>query len=322
MRPRLYDIILSGLTALMLAVLTGCERREIVCLDGKAIPLQVAFEWDNAPEARPAGMTLYFYPRDGAGSWRFDIAGSDGGRFELPVGRYQMIAVNNDLPGVRIEGYGSYTSITAATQLLENGATHEMPPVRPTGILYGGVVNEIEVTICGVSYRGSDGMLKECPRGLIRCSPDLLTKEYHVIFRNARGLDRMESARGVLYGMATELRLCDDTPGPGACCVAFPLDSIRGANGVLRGFTSGFGAPERGGVVHCRYSLETTVKLKNGKTYSKTYEVSDIVENFLHENTIVIIIDGLDIPDDPTDEVGDDGFDVGVSGWNTVEIDL
>lgn len=314
-------IILSTLIILAAVMSTGCDHREIVCPAGEATPLKVAFSWDNAPDAHPEGMTLYFYAANG-GCRRFDMSGRDGGRFELPIGHYDMIAVNNDLPGVSIENYEQYHSVSAVARPTGSGAAQETPSVRPTGMLYGGVVNDIEVTMCGVSYRRPDGTLKECPGGLIRCSPDSLAKVYHVIFLNVKGIDRISVAEGMISGMASELRLCDNMTGSGACRVAFPLDTVSGRSGELRGLTTGFGAPEHHTVSPSQFSLTIRTKLKNGKIYSKTYDVSRQVENFLQKNTIIIIIDDLEIPADPSEEVGDDGFDVGVSDWNTVEIEL
>lgn len=321
MRVRLYRILLR-LIALTAVISTACAQREIICPGDEAIPLEVAFEWDNAPDAHPEGMTLYFYAADGGGCRRFDISGREGGRFELPVGRYNLIAVNNDLPGVRIEGYEGYHSISAVTQPTGSTPVQNLPPVRPTGMLYGGVVNDIEVTMCGVSYRRPDGTLKECPRGLIRCSPDSMAKVYHVAFLNVKGLERVSAAEATLSGMASALVLCDDVGGTEACCVSFPLDSVSGQRNTLRGLTSGFGAPEGRTGTSQPFMLTIKVKLKTGKIYSKTFDVSAQVENFLPGNTIIIVINDLDIPYDPSEEVGDDGFEVGVGDWDTVIIDL
>lgn len=323
MRYRLQGI-LFGVLAVAAVLFAACDQREIVCPGTDPFPLEIAFSWDNAPKAHPDGMTLYFYPADNNGGCRrFDISGCDGGRFELPLGRYNMIAVNNDLPGVRIEGYHGFHSISAVAQSAGSEPGQHLPPVRPTGMLYGGVMTDIEVTMCGVRYRTPEGMLKECPKGLIRCAPDSLAKEYHVIFLNVQGADRISSAKGVLSGMATELLLCDDIAGSEACCVSFPLETetVNDDKGVLPGVTSGFGVPAYG-INHHGFSLTVMIKLLNGKVYSKTYDVSAQVENFLHKNSIIIIINGVDIPSGGQPEDEDDGFEVDVSGWNTVEIDL
>lgn len=320
MRDRHHCILLS-LIALSALISAGCQQREIICLGDDAIPLEVAFEWHNAPKANPEGMTLYFYSSDGAFR-RFDITGREGGRIELPPGHYDLVAVNNDLPGVRIEGYEGYHSICAVAQSTGSPPVEDFPPVRPTGMLYGGVVNDVEVTMCGVSYRRPDGTLKECPRGLIRCSPDSMARVYNVSFLNVKGLERISKAEATLSGMASELLLCDDIAGSDACCVSFPLDSLSGQGDLLRGHTSGFGAPDNRTSISRPFMLTIRVKLKTGKIYSKTYDVTAQVENFLHRNNIIIIIKDLDIPYDPSEEVGDGGFDVGVGDWNTVIIDL
>lgn len=323
MRSGLYGI-LFGMAVLLTVSLTGCGQREIVCPGEEARPLEILFSWEKAPGACPEGMTLYFYDADNNG-WcrRFDISGSEGGRFELPAGRYNMIAVNNDLPGVRIDGYQGFHSASAVAQPGGAESGQDLPAVRPTGMLYGAVMTDIEVTLCGVRYRAPDGSLVECPKGLVRCAPDSLANEYHVIFENVNGADRILSAKGVLSGMASKLILCEDSAGPDECCVSFPMEvaAVKESGAVMRGATTGFGMAAGFGL-HQKYSLTAVIKLKNGNVYSKTYDVSDQVENYLHSNTIIIIINGIDIPsgDVPGDTGG--GFEVGVGGWEIVEIEL
>lgn len=305
-------------------LLAGCDHREIVCPDGDgAHVVNIAFSWEHAEQADPKGMSVYFFEDGGkGGARRFDIGGRSGGSVELPAGRYSMIAVNNDLPGVRIDDYESSRSISAAAQSADDGGAGGMTRVKPTGMLYGGQVNEIDVTMCGVSYLLPDGSVKHCPKGLIRCAPDSLAKEYRVIFRGVDGIERIKSASASIAGISSRLRLCDRETGGELCRVALPLDKGAGGAATLAGSTTGFGVPSG---IEPDVALTLYVTLNSGKKCSKTFDISSQVKNFLHRNSILIIIEGLSIPDDepigPPDNP-EGGFDADVSDWNTVEIEL
>lgn len=83
----------------------------------------------------------------------------------IPVGRYTMIAFNNDLAGIRFSGLESASTPEASPKLNSSGVSGS------TGQLYSGAIMDLEVTICGVTYRRPDGTVKECGQGLLRCSP-------------------------------------------------------------------------------------------------------------------------------------------------------
>lgn len=158
---------------------TSCEHKDIEC-PGATQDVHILFKWDKAADADVAGMTLFFYPQDAHGRiWRFDIAGRDGGHVELPPGRYSLTACNNDLPGITLEDTYSPSAIRAtASRKVADGI------YSGTGMLYGVTVSRLEVTPCGVRYVIGDGTVKECGRGLVRCSPDSMATEYTVRARD------------------------------------------------------------------------------------------------------------------------------------------
>ena len=82
--PRLSGCGLLSVCVLAMAlILQSCRHSAIICPDGGGRVIDVRFMWDDAPDAMPDGMTLYFFPVNSDGNiWRFDIAGRDGGKVE------------------------------------------------------------------------------------------------------------------------------------------------------------------------------------------------------------------------------------------------
>lgn len=302
------------LAALLLAAVAfGCGQKEIVCPAGGQLRLSVAFEWDKAPGARVEGMTLYFFPEDDGGKiWRFDIAGSEGGAVDIPAGNYRMIAVNNDLPGVTFSGAGTFAAFSANAVPAGGDSL-----LIPTGTLYSAVVDHIAFTPCGVTYSKPDGCSKECPAGLVRCSPDTASVVYNVYIRSVDGLERLKSAVASINGVASSLTLCDDATGSGSGAIVLRLAAASGF--PLAGSTSGFDT------ANAPVTLTLTVVRTDGKAFTKKFNISRHALNHGTAHHVDIYIDEMDIPD-YSDSPGDDGDDVDMSvivdGWNVIEIDL
>ncbi len=293
---------------ILMVCMLSCTHKDIMCPGTEPYPLTVTFIWDKAPQASPAGMTLYFYPLQSGGKvWRYDIAGAEGGEVELPLGRYALVSVNNDLPGTVYSGQDAFA--TLAAQPKSNGST-----VFPTGMLYRAVVGEIEQTLCGVRYRQPDGTIKECPYELVRCYPDSAATIYNIIVGRVDGLERMRSATARLSGMASELYLGDCKAGADMCATQTSL-SLTGQGG-LRGTTSGLGSTSEPD-----FELALIVTRSDGERFSKTFDVTGQVINSRYSHNVTIYIDSLSIPSGtvpPSDE--DVGINVDVDGWQVIEI--
>lgn len=299
---------------LIMFMIVACSHKDILCPGDEPHGIEVRFEWDKAPSASPDGMTLYFFADMGKGRiWRFDISGRDGGSIELPVGQYHMLAFNNDRPDIIFTGTESYSAFKAS--LRSDGDYY-----RSGGMLYGAKVDYVEVTPCGVTYLSDEGHIKNCNKGLIRCFPDSLTTMYTVIVKNIEGIERVKTAYARLNGIASELLLESNTP------VNFPSDlmfklSVQKDRQMFSGTAGAFAPGDR----HKSYSLDIIVTRTDGKTFSKKFDVSNQVLNSPYRRTVIVTIDSIsipegDIPDNPGDDVG--GIEVGVEGWNIIEIDL
>lgn len=300
----------------VVAVLSGCSHKDIVCPGSEPRAVAVAFDWSLAPGSDVDGMTVYFYPAaSGSRIWRFDIAGRDGGDVELPVGEYRMIAVNNDLPGVMFSGQDAYDTFTASARRASGGAA-----MAATGMLYGGNVQDISVSLCGVSYRLPDGQMKECPRNLIRCRPDSLSTVYDVTLRDVKGMERVRSAAARINGVAESVALGSGSTGSAACAASLGLERVEGEN-ALAGSTTAFGTPDG----PPGFTMSVSVTRTDGLNISKSFDVTGQVINSPYPRHVSIVVDGMEIPaENPPDGPDDDdvGITVGVDGWQVVEIEL
>lgn len=308
MKP-LPSIFLIALAAL----LASCAHKAIECPAAPA-GIEIRFEWDRAPAADVDGMSLYFYPLDSYSRlWRFDIAGRDGGRVELPSGTYRLIACNNDLPGTAIDGSGSLSTVCAtAARPVADGV------YASTGMLYGAVVSELEVTPCGVRYTTADGTVKHCGRGLVRCRPDSLSTHYTVSIRHVSGIERARSVAADVGPVASGVMLDTQLPaGRADAALRMTLAADRQQH-TLAGEGCAFGVPPLPSA--CRLSL--LVATTEGKTIARSVEITPQEMNIITPHNVMITIDGLDLPDggSGTGDVG--GIDAIVDGWSVVEINL
>lgn len=307
---RILACILPVLAVMVSA--TSCRHKDIECPCGMQ-DIHVLFEWDRCADADVAGMTLYFYSnRDQGQVWRFDIAGRDGGPVELPAGRYRMLACNNDLPGVILDDTGSPSTIHAAVNgMIEPGV------YGSSGMLYDVVVRDLEVTPCGVRYVTETGAVKECGLGLVRCHPDSLATQYTVILRDVSGLEHVRSANVILKGLRKEIYLDSGLPSDESASLSMKTELDR-TRAVMSAQGCGFSPLD---AADPNYSVSLRVMLNNGEGLVRDIAVKSENLNCITEHNVIILIEGISIPDEGSP--GDiDGMDVGVDGWDVINIDL
>lgn len=318
MTPLLIDMttcirIIAGI--LCAISVYGCTQKELVFPGEEMATVSVRFMWDHAEEASVDGMTLYFFSADGISkNWRFDIAGREGGKIEIPIGRYHLVACNNDLPGIEIENADQYCSISATARRWITTGTF-----TSTGMLYGSTVDDIYVTPCGVAYETPSGETKECDHSLVRCFPDSLSTQYTVNITNVSGLEHVRSVSALLSGEASALTLADHLPSGFGQELSFGLLADRTDN---RLYGSGCAFNYEDGRME-PYILSIIVMLDTGKSLKKTITLTPENINILSRHNVIINVNDFEIPDEsdsPPEDVGD--INVSVDGWNVIVIDI
>lgn len=308
MAGRIYTVL--PVVALC-AVLYGCGQRDVLEADGVPRDIEIRFMWDYAEGADVEGMTVYFFPHTGVGKvWRYDVSGSEGGKLTVPSGVYDVIALNNDLPGISLSGTEDFGTLEAHAV----GITGLPEVSRATGMLYGASLERVEINGCGVTYTQHDGTLKQCPQGLMRCWPDSLSTVYHLIIEGEGAGARASGITGRLKGLSEGLLLSSALPVGGNTSVYFSF--VRDRDNEVSGETIDF-APSRD---QTHLMLELTAFGSDGKKYVNEFDVSDQALNSPSPRNVVIILRDVDFPDTDPSGDGDVGLDVGVDGWEEVDI--
>lgn len=304
-------IIMTALSILALSSAASCSHKDIECPYGTQ-KIHIVFDWSHAPGADVTGMTLFFYSQENGAVRQFDIAGRDGGDVALPIGTYRMIACNNDLPGIMLEGTGNLSSIRAvAARRVSEGI------YAGTGMLYSTTLNFIEVTPCGVRYTTPAGSERQCGRGMILCTPDSAATQYTVKFNHVSGIGSLRSSRAILEGVTTSMYLESQRPSDTPAAVAINM-SENGDKTVLSGRGCAFAGPETG---FSQYRLALQVTANDGRNLEKRMELEAGNINFLTRHNVIITVEGVHFPDGGSSEdVG--GIGVDVEGWEVIDIDL
>lgn len=298
-RSRISSSITLILTVWATMLLAGCRQKELT-FELEPLPVSVEYDWINAENAFPEGMTLLFFPTDGSSRpWRFDIGGREGGDIEIFPGDYSVISYNNDLPGVEFLDTDSYDRFSAAPCAVSDSLT------TPTGMLYGAHLGH-------VSVRNPQGR-----RQRIILTPDSLSTVYHIRLDSVSGTERIKTATAVLNGVASSVCLQRQCNSSSSCSLAAPLSISHERRYMLETVTTGLGNPD---IADPRLTLEVIVTTSHGK-YSKSFDVTGQVVNSFNPRDVYIYIKGLEIPaaDNPAGD-GDVGISVGVDGWQVIEI--
>lgn len=99
MRPFPVALVLVLLLAGSFA---SCEYKDLCYQHPHWVDIRVQFDWKNAPDANPEGMTVLFYNVDDptVAPVRFDLPGREGGNVSLLPGRYRALAYNYDTESI------------------------------------------------------------------------------------------------------------------------------------------------------------------------------------------------------------------------------
>lgn len=326
--------------ALMAFLLASCAHKDFCLHHPHVVKLKVEFNWQNAPEANPLGMSVFFYPKYGGDSRRVDFKGTTGGYIELPVGEYLVITYNNDTEGI-LFGNGSFEKHRAYTRegnLLEpvlgssagvpraNGTEEEKVVITPD-MLWGCTSLDVEITDEGIGYTcepftGENKYVKmESKEHVIVLYPHDMMCLYSYEIRNVKNLSQATQMCASLNGMSGGMTLADEKLFTQS--VTLPLEArMEPDSARITGQFFTFGHSLENSDPH---KMLLYVWMSNGdKLYfgegSKKFDVTEQIHNAPNRRRVHIIIDGLDLPMD----MGGDGnnWSVSVDDWEEVNSDI
>lgn len=305
-------------TALLLTLLASCEHKEL-CYDHSHItPLEVEFNWQEAPDANPSTMSLYLYPEDGSEPLRYEFTSREGGTIKVPIGTYDVICLNSDKETHRIYNKekretfevttgnvpalrGQLTTLSASAPLAR-GSEAERQVLEPEALW---TAHAERLTI---NPEGGINKIVLMPKPRVTfCSVEVL---------NVQNLNHAVALSASVTGMAGGWlagidRLTDER-------VTIPFEvNANSDKTMLTAMLSFFGhCPSHEG----NHKVMIYAKMTDGSTYYMEEDVTDQIHDKKQDpEHIKIVLDKLPLPK-PIE--GGGGLQPSVKDWEEIKIDL
>lgn len=93
---------------LLIFLCVACEHKELCYDHSHVVPVEVSFDWTDAPEAQAKSMSIYFFPVEGGEPMRYEFTDMEGGVIRVPAGHYHVITINSDTEYVRYRNKESF----------------------------------------------------------------------------------------------------------------------------------------------------------------------------------------------------------------------
>ena len=280
-------------------------------------PAEFGMDYDGLLPSIPTGLRMVSYDADG--SCEINNLPPSGGPVYFRTGMHSLLFYNNDTEYIVFNDLHSFAAATATTRSRSRSRSTyignryieskgEENTVNPPDVLFGHYVESY------INERSVE------PRPLpIVMRPLVFT--YLVRYEFRHGLNYVALARGALAGMAGTVFLNSGQTASEAVTILYDCTvEDFGAGALVRSF----GVPDFAGENYSRsmrrYGLNLEVKLKNGKSLTFDFDVTDQVAS--QPRGGVIIVRDIEIPDEEGRGYGS-GFDVNVNDWGEFcDIDL
>ncbi len=272
--------------------------------------------YDELRPGIPEGLAIHIYNADG----KYDEIHIAPERqvVRMPIGKHALLFYNDDSEYIVFDGMQSYVKARATTRTRTRSSymgnpymeTKSEVTVNPPDMLYGNYMESYEVE-------------RTIEPTLLPVTMHPLVFTYVVRCEFSYGAQYLALARGAMAGMAGSVYLHNGNTSDEVVTVLFDA-SVKdyGVQATVRSFgvpgfpNQHYSKTGKGG----KYGLNLEVRLKNGKTKSFDFDITEQVET--QPQGGVIVIKGLEITDEEGKE-GGSGFNVDVSGWgDEEEIDL
>ncbi|WP_295731527.1 DUF5119 domain-containing protein [uncultured Muribaculum sp.] len=274
----------------LLAVLTGCEHRELCYDHSHWVDLHIEFDWSDCPDADPHSMVTYLFPVDGGIPRCYEFGNINGGIVRAPAGAYNAVAFNGETETILETGdtFDSFMLTTDDEELLAplGRGIEEAPrleltrdqPVRKAPDKVWSARSENVYVAPGV--RGQK----------IRFTPNEATVRYHVVIRLEDGIGR---APGVSAALSTLSEgYSPASAHPVGRHVTVPIALRIADASTLKGDVDLFG--------HCHDGTEGklhVLSLYTSNKYYYNYDVTDQIHDAQNPHEVTIEIEGVKLPE-------------------------
>ena len=327
-----------AILAALLLVMPSCKHKPLCEFHPHQAKVKVVFDWRDAPTANPKGMCVFFYPEDGGTTRRYDFKGMEGGYVDLSVGRYRVIAYNNDTEYVDFAYTDAYerhlifsptNDIFSPLGLTSSGyiprADDTERVVSRPDMMWACSAVEVDVKENGITYihnevsRATEVNNSATVERIITLYPHQIVATYTLNVKNCDGLEYVTQMCGSLSGMAPNITVSSEALG--AECVTVPYECRKKDETTIEAVFLTFGHNTDNTQPHrvVLYLWMTDNKIRCYGIDSEKFDVTSQVHSAPDRLNVYLEIDGLDLPKPIS---GGSGFIPDVDDWIDVETDL
>ena len=303
------------------------ELRDLYYEEDSWNTLQVLFDWQEAPEANPQGMTVLFYDElQSKEPERYDYSGTRGGTARLMFGTYRAIAYNYDTETILYRNMSSWQTLEAYTRYssIEEGAQIATRDAMPRA---SGAENEPVILEPDPLWAGAGEPVKviDGEPATTTVVPSSRVKTVEIDIYHVPNLQYTSQLGGALTGLAPGVKVATGELQEGSVTQSFTCHRIDDT--TLRMSFRIFGhCPHHAEGVYNQHMLTVYAVLADGSKWYYTMDVTEDIHDAATEDEeeqterITIYIDeGLPIP---KPIVNGSGFQPTIDGWQGVEIEV
>ena len=325
----------------LIIILCSCQYQQPLCFDhdnwiDTRVPVKVIFDWSDCPDAKPSHMNLYLFPTDGRHYTRYLFNGRDGGTISVPPGRYAAVALNDDCENIKILTPESYETFQIALRGDDDYNPYSANSYKESicltpGYLWTSWIDGLDITGDDITVKMSESFCR-----------------YSVEIINFPDIHRVSSIQGIIYGNhgalgfdgppASDSGLLFDLgkhpgkyPRPNDKNLIYSSENQETAQKVSTDSGRFYGEFLTFG--HCGQSrlpgvnidqsprahiLSLKYQLANGTTCYGQVDVTEQVHSQPTERCH-IVLDTLKLPPSTG---GTGGWNISISDWQTVNIDI
>ncbi len=310
----------SLLAMSLLPLLVSCNHKDLCYEHNHHIETDVVFDWKNAPDGNPSSVAAIMFDQEMVKDpVRFIFSGRDGGRVNLPVGKYDVLGLNADLndwaqfrnqpdiesveiytkDATRLEAYNLMPETLPRVRSAEDERMAETPQMA-----WGARTDNVKIT-----YNDTVKRVTLYPEEIV-CHYSVRIIDV-VNIENARG----EIIDGTLSGMAEGYTYGKKHSTDNVVSHPFTL-AIDSDNASLYGKFLTFGECPNNKQPHI---LTIYLFLSDGSKWYYNFDVTDQVRNAPDPKHVDIVVEGLTLP---RPLQSDAGLHPEVNDWQTETIDI
>lgn len=304
-------------------LLSSCEQKELCYDHNHASNVKVTFDWEQYPNANPASMCFYLFPREeGERTLKREFIGKNGGIAQALVGvSYTALGFNSDAKNTNFRNNIRTNSIEASSKdagtIDRIGISASLLP-RAKGTEGERMSMEADSIYSSASEKDILISLEENDRGdtcKITLSPKRRFCTYRLKIMNIDNQQNLSSSiAGSISDLAGGINLSTGEKTAAKVTIPFAVGTTN--ESTLEGQFRCYGnSPSEDAA---NYLVIYTV-LKDGTKWCYIYDVTKQIKEAPNPYEVEIVLDKLPVP---TKIGGNSGFTPGVSDWNIIEIPI